>query len=146
MNTIASPYTGGGFVNAMFNRRGTRLLYGLSKQPPVVFDVPLEEQMDGATGKVRLISPQFSLPDAGINTLCFAGKEDELVVAASEDHSLHVWSLPDSQGRDITVDQSLIALRGHTARVYTVRYDHNNDILASAGYEKIIKQSSPIAQ
>ena len=78
--------------------------------------------------------------------MCFAGEYDELVVAASEDHSLHVWSLPESQGRDVTINQSLIALLGHTNKVYTVRYDHNNDVLASAGYEKIIKLWNPIAQ
>ena len=102
--------------------------------------------MGGAVGKVRLSSQGFSLPGVGLNALCFAGQDHELVVAASEDHSLHVWSLPDSQGRDTTVNQSLIALRGHTNKVYTVRYDHNNDVLASAGYEKIIKLWNPIAQ
>ena len=78
--------------------------------------------------------------------MCFAGEYDELVVATSEDHSLHVWSLPDSEGRDVTVEQSAIALRGHTAGVSDVRYDHNNDVLASAGREKIIKIWSPVAQ
>ena len=77
--------------------------------------------------------------------MCFAGQDDELVVAASKDHSLHVWSLPESQGRDVTVNQSAIALRGHTD-VLTVRYDHNNDVLASGGYEEIIKLWSAIAQ
>ena len=112
----------------------------------VVFDVSSGEQLDGAPRKVRLSSQGFSLPDAGRNMFCFAGKDDEQVAAASMDNSLHVWSLPDSQGRDITVDQSLIALRGHTARVYTVRYDHNNDILASAGADQTIKLWSTVAQ
>ena len=145
-NTIANPYKGGLFAGADFNRRGTRLLYGVSKQPPVVFDVPSEEQMGGAPGTVGLSSQGFYLPDFGFNTMCFAGQEDELVVAASEDHSLHVWSLPDSQGRDTTINQSAIALRGHTAPVLTVRYDHNNDVLASASAQKIIKLWSSVAQ
>ena len=146
MNTIANPYKGGLFAGAAFNRRGTRLLYGIGKQPLVVFDVPTEEQMGGAPGKVRLTSQGFSLPDIGWNTLCFAGEDDELVVAASKDHSLHVWSLPDSQGRDVTINQSLIALRGHKGPVFSIRYDHNNDVLASGGREKIIKLWNPIAQ
>ena len=145
MNTIANPYNGGLFAGADFNRRVNRLLYGKAKQPPIVFDVPSEEQM-GCVGKVRLTSPGFSLPGVGFNTMCFAGQDHELVVAASEDHSLHVWSLPDSQGRDTTVNQSLIALRGHTTSVFSVRYDHNNDVLASSGLEKIIKLWSHIAQ
>ena len=146
MNTIASTYEGGTLNSTRFNRRGTQLLFGIDKQPPIVFDVPSEEQMGGAPGKMRLSSQGFSLPDIGSNTMCFAGKDDELVVAASQDHSLHVWSLLDSQGRDITINQSLIALRGHTGDVYTVRYDHNNDVLASGGYEEIIKMWSHIAQ
>ena len=133
-------------MGARFNRQGTRLLYGKVNQPPAIFDVTSEEQKDGATGKVRLSSPGFSLSYVGWNTLCFAGKDDELVAAASEDHSLHVWSLPDSQGRDVTINQSLVALRGHTAPVYTVRYVLNNDVLASAGAEKIIKLWNSIAQ
>ena len=101
LNTVASPYESAGmFVSADFNRRGTRLLYGLSTQPLVVFFWcsirPSEEQMDGAVGKVRLTSQGFSLPSDGWNTMCFAGKDDELVVAASQDRSLHVWSLLDS--------------------------------------------------
>ena len=146
MNTIANHYKVGSFSRAAFNRQGTRLLYGKVKQPPIVFDVPSEEQKDGATGKVRLSSSGFSLPDFGWNTLCFAGEDDELVVAASKDHSLHVWSLPDSQGRDTTINQSIFALRGHTEEVYSIRYDHNNDVLASGGREKIIKLWSHIAQ
>ena len=115
------------------------------EQPPVVWDVPQEEKMGGSVGKVLLTSSGFCLPGVGFKTMCFAGRDDELVVAASEDHSLDVLSLPDSQGRDVTVNQSLIALRGHTKGVYCVRYDYNNDILASAGAEKIIKLWSPIA-
>ena len=133
-------------MGAAFNRQGTRFLYGKVNQPPAIFDVTSEEQKDGATGKVRLSSPGFSLSYVGWNALCFAGKDDELVVAASKDHSLHVWSLPDSQGRDTTVNQSLIALRGHKGPVYSIRYDHNNDVLASGGREKIIKLWNPIAQ
>ena len=43
----------------------------------------------------RLRHPQ--LWDNGRNNYCFAGKEDELVVAASADHGLCVWSLPSDQ-------------------------------------------------
>ena len=102
--------------------------------------------MDGAVGKVRLTSQGFSLPGVGFNKMCFAGRGDELVVTVSEDHRNHVWSLPDSQGRDATINQSLIALRGHTAAITSVRFDHNNDILASAGAEKIIKLWNPVVQ
>lgn len=77
---------------AQFNRQGTRLLSMETKQPPVVWDVPQEDKMGGIVGKVRLTTSGFSPPDVGRNTMCFAGKDDELVVAALEDHNLHVGS------------------------------------------------------
>ena len=52
----------------------------------------------------------------------------------------------DGTRRDVTINQSLTALRGHTAPVYTVRYDHNNDVLASGGAESIIKLWCAVAQ
>ena len=64
MNAFASPYEYGSF--AAFNRQGNRLLYGIGKQPLVVFDVLTEEQMGGAPVKVRLIRPDIPfLPSDG---------------------------------------------------------------------------------
>ena len=104
--------------------------------------------MGSAVGSVRLSNEEYSNPDFSFDLLCFAGKEDGLVVYSSSkwsnDYNLFVCSLLDSQGRDLTVDQSLLSvLRGHTDDVYTVRYDHNTDTLASAGAEQTIKLWTP---
>ena len=130
----------------MFNRQGTRLLGGLINDPfVVVTDVPTftDGAAAAATGHINLSAQGFSVP-GGRNTLCFAGRDDDLVVSASTDHNLYVWSLPGSQGSEISVNQSVLELRGHTGSVYTVRFDPCNDVLASAGAEKIIKLWTPV--
>ena len=124
----------------MFNRQGTRLLSMEYQQPPLVLDVPSMDQMGSETGSVRFATPGFSRSLLTLRNKCFAGQDDELVVAPDEqDHCLHVWSLPDIQGRNQTVNQSLSILRGHKKVVACVRYDPCNDVLASAGVEKTIK-------
>lgn len=95
---------------------------------------------------MRLQAKGFSPPNRGRHFMCFDGRQDELVVAASKDNNLHVWSLPESQGLDLTINQSLNILRGHSGKVFCVRYNPCNDILASAGAEKIVKIWTPIAQ
>ena len=117
----------------MFNRQGTRLLGGLINDPfVVVTDVPTFTggAAAAATGHIYLSAEGFSVP-GGRNILCFAGRDDDLVVSASTDHNLYVWSLPDSQGNAISVNQSLFVLRGNTQPVYAVRYDPCNDVLTS---------------
>ena len=92
----------------MFNRQGTRLLSMEYQQPPLVLDVPSGLQMGSETGKVRFTAQGFSRSLLTLRNKCFAGQDDELVVAPDEqDHCLHVWSLPEIQGRNQTVSQSL---------------------------------------
>ena len=130
----------------VFNRKGTRLLEGRAKQPLTVVDIP-SLTGDGATGgQVRLSSEGYSLPGFGRNIFCFAGWDDDLVVSASKDNNLYIWSLPESQVNDSSVNQSLLELRGHTSLVYAVWYDPCNDVLASAGRDNVIKLWTPIAQ
>ena len=102
---------------------------------------------DGISGKVQFSSQGYVTPTTGRNLNCFAGRDDELVVAASADHGLYVWSLPtDQQLADEQIDQSLVVLRGHTGSIYSVRYNRQRDTLASAGKDKIIRLWTPIAQ
>ena len=132
---------------AKFNRKGTRLLSTALGQPPVVYDVPAnnDSSIGNAVGSVRLSTEGYSPHNCSLDFMCFAGKEDELVVSpSSNDHNLYVWSLmPKSQGSDLTVNQSVAVLCGHSDEVYTVRYDHNTDTLASAGEEQTIKLWTP---
>ena len=103
---------------------------------------------DGVNGKVQFSSPDYASPQVGRNLNCFAGQNDELVVAASADHGLFVWSLPTDQkvAGDQVIDQPLVVLRGHKNNISSVRYNRQRDMLASAGWEKIIKRWTPIAQ
>ena len=116
----------------------------------LVTDVPVSSFGAGggaaAGGRVRLSAQGFSPPTASRYTYCFAGRDEDLVVSASGDNNLYVWSLPDSQGNAISVNRSLFILRGHIQPVYAVRYDPCNDILASAGGEKIIKLWTSVPQ
>ena len=89
----------------------------------------------------------FKVPGNGRNTCCFAGENDELVVSASKDNSLYLWSLPDERvDDDQVVNESVATLRGHSGGVYCIRYHHLNSVLASAGSEKVIKLWTPITQ
>ena len=135
-----------------FNRQGTVLLCKEVKQSPVVYNVITGQQVGGgANSRVQFSSPGYAYPNSGRRTLCFAGQDDELVVSASADHGLYVWSLPTDQPEDgevseQIVDSSLTILRGHNGYINAVRYNHQSGTLASAGAEKIIKLWTPIVR
>ena len=132
--------------NVRFNRRGTRLLCKEVGKLPTVYNVP--QEANGISGKVQFSSQGYVKPTNGRNLNCFAGQDDELVVAASADHGLYVWSLPTDQqvAGDQVVDQPLVVLRGHKDEIYSVRYNRQSGALASAGKEKTIRLCTPIAQ
>ena len=123
-----------------------------SNKLPVIYNVPNGQLMGSSTNgraeKVQFSSEGYSTPSAGTSNICFAGKNDELVVAASANHNLYVWSLHNDQemAGDQVVDQSAVVLKGHKSKIFSVRYNHNIDTLASAGKEKIIKLWTPIVQ
>ena len=127
-----------------FNLQGTRLVCKESNKLPVVYNVPIGS--GAVNGKVEFSAPGYGIPGYGRHALCFAGQEGELVVAASADHGLYVWSLPNDQVVHTVVDQPLVVLRGHKDRINSVRYNNRSDTLASAGGEKVIKLWEPIAQ
>ena len=111
---------------------------------PVVYNVPIGR--GAANGQVRFSAPGYGMPDGyGRHAFCFAGQEDELVVAASADHGLYVWSLPNDQVVHTVVDQPLVVLRGHKDKIFAVRFNHEMYMLASAGVDRIIKLWTPIA-
>ena len=78
-----------------FNRQGTRLVCKESNKLPVVYNVPIGS--GAVNGKVEFSAPGYGIPGYGRHALCFAGQKEELVVAASADHGLYVWSLPNDQ-------------------------------------------------
>ena len=117
-----------------------------SFQPPTFYNVP--QVANGISGKTQFSSQGYVTPTTGRNLNCFAGRDDELVVAASADYGLYVWSLPSDQqvAGDQVIGQTLTVLQGHKGVIYSVCYNHASDTLASAGAEKIIKLWVPIAE
>ena len=79
----------------------------------------------------------ISFPPSSLGC-CFAGDDDELVVAASSDHSLQIWSVPSGRG-DRIINQSLLSLRGHQKEINSVRYCKFTSALASGGCDSVIK-------
>ena len=124
-----------GLQMCAFNRQGTHLIGGRAKGPLAVVDIPSFIGDNCTTRQVRFSAKGYFVSGVGRNQFCFAGKDDDLVISASSaDYKLYVWSLPEDQGNDIIlVNQSLLEL------VLSVRYDHCNDLLASAGVDKTIK-------
>ena len=102
----------------------------------------------GANRKMQFSAPDYAIPYYGRNNSCFAGQDDELVVVASADYGLFVWSLPTDQqvaGYQV-IDQPLVVLRGHKDDIYAVGYNRQRDTLASAGQEGVIKLWTPRQQ
>ena len=97
-----------------------------------------------ANGMIEFSAQGCSTPTTNQYSHCFAGQNDELVVSASKDHNLYIWSLPsDWQEVDRKINQPLAVLRGHKEEIYCVRYNRRSDTLASAGVGKIIKLWTP---
>ena len=127
-----------------FNRQGTRLLCRESLRLPTVYNVP--QAANNISGKVQFSAPDYVTPTTGRDIHCFAGPEDELVVAASADYGLYVWSFPTDHLSDLIVDQSLVVLKGHKDQICSVCYNRQSDTWASAGAGKIIMLWTPITE
>ena len=134
----------------MFDSKGTRLLCREVKSQGhqvVIYKVPSDDQRQGPVEveKTELQSPGYSVPREWLNTCCFAGDDDELVVAPSAvNHSLHVWSVLDGPNGNRSIDHSLLSLIGHKQALNTVRFCKATSLLASCGTEKVIKLWTPI--
>ena len=112
-----------------------------------VIESKMEENSDclAAVEKTELTSPGYYVLRDGLNTCCFAGDEDELVVAPSAvDHSLHIWSVCDGPNGNRRIDQSLLSLIGHKHALNTVRFCKATSSLVSCGVENVIKLWTPI--
>ena len=86
--------------------------------------------------------PPQSIKQDAINwpASCFAGKQDELIVASSDyDCNLYVWSLPDISQEDRNVQEPLVFPSGHTSAIKFMLYNHENNILASVCGNDVVK-------
>ena len=76
---------------------------------------------------------------------CFAGNNDELVVAGSDDGNLYVWELPCNIVGEQRIDEPLVVLRvGHDAEINNVRYSKQDCVLVSCDNHSVTKLWSPI--
>ena len=132
-----------GTTQIRFDGKGKRLLCKQFSKAPIVYDVPSEQQQQRSPGyvsvtdEVELTAPGYSAI-GGFSNFCFAGVDDELVIASSSDHSLFIWSLSEGRGDQI-IDQSLLSLTGRLKEINTVRYSKPNSTLASGDEHGIIK-------
>ena len=72
---------------------------------------------------------------------CFAGDNEELVVGASDDQNIYIWSAPAWNGEigRSTNHTPLQVLRGHNSRIRSVRYSIQNGVLASCDENGVVK-------
>ena len=120
-----------GTKSVRFNGNGTRLLCSQVGKPLALYEVP-PSISKGEGDCVYFNAPGYEIRrDLVIKSpCCFAGTDDELVVAASDDNNIYVWS---------SSDEPLCVLLGHNDTINSVRYNTRKGILASCGIEGIVK-------
>ena len=93
-----------------YNSEGTRLLCCERINQLGIYDLL---PSSNGTGKiVRLTSRGYSYPLTPANFCYFAGRDDELVAATSNDDSVYIWSVPDGKEEEQTIDEPLMILSG----------------------------------
>ena len=133
-----------GTRGARFNGPGTQLLCLGTDSILTIYDLPTLRHSSDA-GKVTLKNVDFANENSGCDAFCFAGLDDELVIAGSDDSNLHVWSQADGKGQDLTDNQSFHALSGHKKSIRCVRSSPDQSSIVSCGDGAIIKFWIPSA-
>ena len=72
-------------------------------------------------------------------TCCFAGANDELVVAASLNDDVHVWSVPEGQLNSSTDNQQIMHLTFDDQEIRGIFYSKHRNALISCGNFNQIK-------
>ena len=84
---------------------------------------------------------------ASLNTDCFAGNNDELVVSGLRDRKMHLFSIPkvnQEQTVPSTVVHSFFDFPTHVAKdIECVRYSPQNSTLASCNDSNVIQLWTP---
>ena len=76
----------------------------------------------------------------GDGACCFAGLEDDVVIAGSDDKRLFFWSLPGgNRGLDCTVNRSLCDLSGHDEAIRSIRCMSDKSTIVSCADDGVIK-------
>ena len=124
-----------------YDSKGDRLIFMGTGAGPQVIDLASFNSGGENKGKKKLTSTvekdhHWTLHD----TCCFAGANDELVVAASRERDLHVWSVPAGRFDSTTIHRQMMHLTSNDLRIIGVFYNKHRATLVSCGAEKgIIK-------
>ncbi|XP_044263338.1 DDB1- and CUL4-associated factor 5 isoform X2 [Tribolium madens] len=126
-DATAGPISG---ISACFNSDGSRVLALRRRLPPVLYATQKENAI------CQFYHPQY-YNSCTMKTCCFAGDGDEYVLSGSDDFNLYMWRMP--QNDTVEWGKSHLVLRGHRSIVNQVRYNKENNLIASSGVEKMIK-------
>ena len=132
------------FSSVKYNGKGTRLLCS-EENWIVIHDIPIDGQqpIDEGTVKLRIAMESCNIFNFRVPRpipSCFAGKDDELVVAGVPDGKICIWSVPDGRG-ERNIDQPLVILQGHDKRIVSLQFSPQNCALASCGLDDEMHES-----
>lgn len=140
-------------ISACFNSSGSQLLALRRRLPPVLYHTDRESCV------CQFYHPQY-YNSCTMKTCSFAGEHDDYVLSGSDDFNLYMWKVPKetgklavswSQSREVVNSFHFCAesahewgrchmvLGGHRSIVNQVRYNKNNNLIASSGVEKMVK-------
>lgn len=130
-------------LSARFDGNGSRLLCRPKADLPVIYNVPTEQQqpIDKITDKIEFTAPGYTIPSKKPSPFdcCFAGENDELVVASSvTDGNFYIWSAPSDAQANQTIDQALLSLPANQT-TKSVRFSKAISTLASGDVAGVIK-------
>lgn len=116
-------------ISVAFNSNGSRLLALRRRLPPVLYATQSQNAI------CQFYHPQY-YNSCTMKTCSFAGDDDEYILSGSDDFNLYMWKVPKD---DSEWGGSHVVLRGHRSIVNQVRYNKNNNLIASSGVEKMVK-------
>lgn len=132
-------------ISACFSSDGNRVLALRRRLPPVLYSTLNENAI------CQFYHPQY-YNSCTMKTCCFAGSDDEYVLSGSDDFNLYMWKTPRDDSKSlnhliffynffwgIEWGKSHLVLRGHRSIVNQVRYNKENNLIASSGVEKMVK-------
>ncbi|KAK9875394.1 hypothetical protein WA026_007789 [Henosepilachna vigintioctopunctata] len=116
-------------ISSCFNSTGTHILALRRRLPPVLYDTQKPNAI------CQFYHPQY-YNSCTMKTCCFAGEDDEYVLSGSDDFNLYMWNIPKSEAEWGTTH---LVLKDHRSIVNQVRYNKQNNLIASSGVEKMVK-------
>ena len=122
-----------------YDSKGDRLIFMETDAGPQVIDLASFTSGGENEGKKTLTSTvenDHNWADNG--ACCFAGANDELVVAASRNRHLHVWSVPEGRFDRSTIHRQTMHLTFDDQEISGVFYSkHRSTLVSSGGFNHI---------